>query len=149
MSEGDWRKISACLFWSSWGCIGDVIAGSYNTGKLDTVEGKFALDLLAYLCRKHLWNNTLSDDPLFYQDKLYRSLKKTDSLFIPYASEKKERDQTWRTKPWEEAGLRAYLIGLRTEDCPDASLVSISLRDWPLICYRASKTMLWNHSARN
>jgi hypothetical protein len=112
----DWRKIAACLFWSSWGVIGDVIAGSYNSGKLGTVEGKFALDLLAYLCGKRLWNNTLADDPLFYKDKLYRSLRKSDSPFIPYTSEKKERDQTWRTKPWPEAGLRTYLIGLRIED---------------------------------
>jgi hypothetical protein len=46
----DWQKISACLFWSSWSLIGNVVADSYIAGKLDSVEQKFSLDLLAYLC---------------------------------------------------------------------------------------------------
>lgn len=112
----DSGSISTRLFWSSWGLIGSVLANSYNTGRLDRVERKFALDLLAYLCAKRLWNNTLTDDPLFYEDELYRSLRKTDSAFIPYASNKKERYQAWRTKPWQETKLRAYLQGLRPED---------------------------------
>jgi len=33
-------------------------------------------------CGKRLWNNTLMDDPLFYEDKLYRSLRKSDSPFV-------------------------------------------------------------------
>jgi hypothetical protein len=78
----DWQKISACLFWSSWSLIGNVVADSYIAGKLDSVEQKFSLDLLAYLCGKRLWNNTLMDDPLFYEDKLYRSLRKSDSPFV-------------------------------------------------------------------
>jgi hypothetical protein len=110
------HKISACIFWSSWSLMGDVLAASYSTGELDRVERKFALDLLAYLCGKRLWNNTLVDDPLFYDDKLYRSLRQSNSPFIAYASDKVERYQGWRTKPWQETGLRAYLHGLRQED---------------------------------
>jgi hypothetical protein len=109
-------QIRKCLFWSSWGLIGSVLANSYNAGKLDRVERKFALDLLAYLCAKRLWNNTLTDDRLFYEDKLYRSLRKSESAFIPYASDKIERYQAWRTKPWQETKLRAYLDGLRPQD---------------------------------
>jgi hypothetical protein len=73
------------------------------------------LDLLAYLCGKRLWKNSLADDPLFYEDKLYRPLRRSDSAFVPYASGKAERYQGWRTKPWQEARLRAYLDGLRPE----------------------------------
>ena len=108
--------INSCLFWSSWGMIGNVLANSFSAGTLGTVESKFVLDLLAYLSAKRLWNNTLADDPLFYRDKLYRSLRKSDSPFIPYASDRPERYQAWRTKPWHEDKLRSYLQGLRPED---------------------------------
>jgi hypothetical protein len=68
-------------------------AGSvhYSAGILDGVERKFALDLLAYLSEKRLWRNTLVDDPLFYADKLYRSLRRSDSPFIPYPFDVKHR----------------------------------------------------------
>jgi len=112
----DSRTICACLFWSSWGLIGNVLADSYKTASLDSTERKFVVDLLAYLCAKRLWNNTLEDEPLFYEDKLYRSLKKSESRFVPYASDKPERYQAWRNKPWQEAKLRTYLNGLRTQD---------------------------------
>jgi hypothetical protein len=112
----DSQVIRACLFWSSWGLIGSVLAEGYNAGKLDPVERRFALDLLAYLCGKRLWKNTLPDDAMCYQDKLYRSLRKSDSPFVSYSSDKTERYQAWRTKSWEEANLRAYLHGLRAED---------------------------------
>jgi hypothetical protein len=68
-ADVDPSKICACLFWSSWGLIGDVLAKSYGAGTLDAVERKFTLDLLAYLSEKRLWNNTLADDPVFYADK--------------------------------------------------------------------------------
>ena len=93
-----------------------MVADSYSADSLDRVERKFALDLLAYLCGKRLWKNTLTDEPVFYEDELYRSLRKTDSAFIPYASGKTERYQAWRTKPWQEEKLREYLNGLRPED---------------------------------
>jgi hypothetical protein len=115
-ADVDACAIRACLFWSSWSLVGSVLAASYSGGKLDNVERKFALDLLAYLCGKRLWNNTLEDDPLFYGDKLYRSLRKNDSPFVPYAYSKVERYQAWRTKPWQEANLREYLQGLRCQD---------------------------------
>lgn len=110
------EKICECLFWSSWSLIGDVLSESYGAGKLESVERRFALDLLAYLCGKRLWKNTLADDPLFYEDKLYRPLRRGDSAFVPYATGKAEPYQGWRTKPWEESRLRAYLGGLRPED---------------------------------
>lgn len=112
-ADVDPSKICACLFWSSWGLIGDVLAKSYGAGTLDAVERKFTLDLLAYLSEKRLWNNTLADDPVFYADKLYRSLRRNDSPFIPYGKNKEERYQGWRKKPWQEEKLRAYLNGLR------------------------------------
>jgi hypothetical protein len=115
-ADVDACAIRACLFWSSWSLVGSVLAASYSGGKLDNVERKFALDLLAYLCGKRLWNNTLEDDPLFYGDKLYRSLRKNDSPFVAYAYSKVERYQAWRTKPWQEANLREYLQGLRCQD---------------------------------
>lgn len=115
-SDVDPGSIRKCLCWSSWGLVGSVLANSYNEGKMDRVERKFALDLLAYLCAKRLWKNTLADDRLFYEGKLYRSLRKSESTFIPYASDKIERYQAWRTKPWQETNLRAYLDGLRPED---------------------------------
>jgi len=112
-ADVDPSKICACLFWSSWGLIGDVLAKSYGARTLGAVERKFALDLLAYLSEKRLWKNTLADDPVFYADKLYRSLRRSDSPFIPYGEGKEERYQGWRQKPWEEEKLRAYLNGLR------------------------------------
>lgn len=112
----DSRRIAACLHWSSWGDIGDVLARSYAGGKLGQVEQRFALDLLSYLASKGLWKNTLPDNPFFYPDKLYRSLRRTGSPFIPYSAAKLERYHAWRTKPWEENKLRGYIVGLRAED---------------------------------
>jgi hypothetical protein len=115
-ADVDPKEICSCLFWSSWGLIGDVLAKSYDAGSLGGVERKFALDLLAYLSEKRLWKNTLADDPLFYENKLYRSLRRNDSSFIPYGAGKVERYQGWRTKPWQEEKLREYLNGLRQAD---------------------------------
>jgi hypothetical protein len=112
----DSGTITKCLFWSSWAMIGNVLANSVAAGTLGPVENRFALDLLAYVSAKRLWKNTLADDPRFYRNKLYRSLRKSDSPFIPYASGKIERYQAWRTKPWQEEKLRSYLSGLRPED---------------------------------
>ena len=110
------QAIASCLHWCPWSAIGDVLAQSY-LGKLSSeVEQRIALDVLAYLSHKHLWNNTLPDDPLFYQDKLYRTLQRDGSAFIPYGKQKAERYQAWRTKPWSESSLRAYLDRLRIED---------------------------------
>src|SRR5205823_5751569 len=91
-------------------------ANSFVAGAIGTVERKFTLDLLAYLSAKRLWKNTLADDPIFYRDKLYRSLRKSDLPFSAYSSGKTERYQAWRTKPWQEDKLRIYLYGLRLED---------------------------------
>ena len=72
--------------------------------------------VLAYLCEKRLWKNTLPDDPVFYSDKLYRSLQKDGSAFVPYATQKRERYQDWRFKPWEKTVLRDFLAGLTLKD---------------------------------
>ncbi len=66
--------------------------------------------------RKRLGENILDDNRLVYDDKLYRSVQKSDSPFVAYASERPQRDQRWRTKPWHEAELRKYLHSLRPED---------------------------------
>ena len=115
-AEVDSPTISKCLSWSPWSIIGDVVASSYINQAMDAVERKFALDLLAYLCLKRLWNSSLPDDPIFYLDKLYRPLRKSDSRFVPYSHTKGYRYQGWRTKPWEESTLRTFLSGLRVED---------------------------------
>ena len=82
--QADERAIRACLYWSSWSDIGEVLAETYGSGLLTDVERRFALDLLAYLCQKGLWKSTLADDPLFYGNKLYRILRTDSSPFIPY-----------------------------------------------------------------
>jgi hypothetical protein len=110
------RTVASYLHWSSWGAIGDVLAESYVGKLLSEVEQRFALDLLAYLSHKRLWKNTLPDEALFYQEKLYRTLQRSESPFIAYCEEKAERYQAWRTKPWDRSSLRAYLGGLRAED---------------------------------
>jgi hypothetical protein len=112
----DPKIIGTCLYWSSWGFIGDVLARLYQANVVEEVERKFTLDLLSYLSGKRLWKNTLADDPLFYGDKLYRSLTRADSPFVPYGDGKAERYQGWRTKPCQEEKLRDYLNGLRIED---------------------------------
>jgi hypothetical protein len=77
--------------------IVNVLANSFSTGTLGTVESKFVLDLLAYLSFKRLWNNTLMDNLLFDRNTLYRGLRKCDSPFIPYPPDKMERNKGWRT----------------------------------------------------
>ena len=107
---------TARLYWSSWSMIGEALAKSFESGSLSAVERNFALDLLSYLAKKRLWENTLTDDPGFYDDKLYRPLQLTDSPFVPYADKGIEVDNTWRSKDWDEAALRQFLRHLRWED---------------------------------
>ncbi|HEY5473013.1 MAG TPA: hypothetical protein VIK32_07460 [Candidatus Limnocylindrales bacterium] len=104
------------IFWSSWGMIGDALAASVRSGALSTTERNFALDLLSYLSKKRLWQNTLEDDAAFYGDKLRLPLQATDSPFVPYADKSDDRDETWRSVDWDEDGLRQLLRGLRWED---------------------------------
>jgi hypothetical protein len=114
--EADEHAIRSCLYWSSWSDIGEVLADSYRSGLLTDIERRFAVDLLAYLCQKGLWKNTLADDALFYGNKLYRSLRTDGSPFIPYSSGKTDRYQGWRSKPWDSTALREFLAGLALKD---------------------------------
>lgn len=104
------------IFWSSWGMIGDALAVSVKTGLFDATERKFALDLLSYLAKKRLWQNTLADDIDFYNDKLRRPLQITGSPFVPYVDKGVDRDEAWRSIEWDEERLRQLLHGLRWED---------------------------------
>ena len=104
------------FFWSSWGMIGDSLAESLQSGLLGATERNIVLDLLAYLAKKRLWQNTLADDAGFYNDKLRRPLQTTGSPFIPYSDTGVERDQAWRSVSWDEDGLRQLLRSLRWED---------------------------------
>jgi hypothetical protein len=106
--------ITSCLHWAAWASIGDVIADA--RAQLSDSESKFALDLLAYLAHKRLWKNRLPDEPGFYSDKLYRSLRSNTSPFVPYAEQRPERYQAWRQKAWDETRLRELLGILRPED---------------------------------
>ena len=108
--------ISQCFYWSSWSMIADVLAQSYEKDLLSDIEKRFSMDLLAYLAKKRLWQNSLTDDPIFYGDKLYRSLQKTNSSFVPYSKQSTERDESWRGIAWEAEALRALLRKLRWED---------------------------------
>lgn len=109
-------SIASCLHWASWASIGDVIAGAYSSAHFGVSESGFARDLLAYLAQKRLWENRLDDEEGFYSDKLYRSLRRSTSPFLPHAQQRPERYQGWRDKSWSEAGLREFLKTLRLED---------------------------------
>lgn len=110
------REIAARLHWSSWAAMGDAFAAAYSTGTLDEIGQGFTLDVLAYLAKKGLWRNTLADAERFYNDKLYRPLRRDESPFVPYAQRERESYQGWRLKSWEEQALRRYLASLRPED---------------------------------
>jgi hypothetical protein len=77
--------VLSCLHWASWATVGDVVAAAYSQGEMGNCDGALALDLLAYLAKKRLWENRLADSRMFYSDELYRSLRRKDSPFIPYA----------------------------------------------------------------
>lgn len=104
------------LFWSSWGMIGDSLARSLQSGLLGASERGFVLDLLAYLAKKRLWQNWLTDDAAFYNDKLRRPLQTAGSPFVPYSDARFERDQAWRSVGWDEDELRRFLRSMRWED---------------------------------
>lgn len=108
--------IASCLHWASWASIGDVIARSYSSAQFSDSESGFARDLLAYLAQKRLWENRLDDEAGFYSDKLYRSLRRSTSQFLPYAQQRPERYSGWRDKSWDESGLSELLQSLRLED---------------------------------
>ena len=109
-------SIASCLHWASWASIGDVIAGAYSSDHFSDSESGFARDLLAYLAQKRLWENRLDDEAGFYSDKLYRSLRRNTSPFLPYAQQRPERYHGWRDKSWDETGLCELLQSLRLED---------------------------------
>lgn len=112
----DPRDISARLHWSSWSAIGDEVARAYTGGMLDAISQNFALDLLAYLAKKGLWQNTLTDEKLFYENKLYRPLRREGSPFIPYGQRERVSYDGWRSKAWTEEGIRHLLSSLSVED---------------------------------
>jgi len=114
--ETDPRQISECLFWSSWSTIGDIVAQSYKDKKLNGVEQRFSRDLLAYLAKKRLWENTLPDEQIFHDDKLYRPLAPNDSPFTPYSKKRTERDESWRAVVWDKEALVRLLNSLRWQD---------------------------------
>jgi hypothetical protein len=78
------ETITSCLYWASWASIGEAVASAYIAGTFGKCEKGFARDVLAYLTSKRLCKNALADEELFYTDELYRSLRKTDSPFVPY-----------------------------------------------------------------
>ena len=84
---------------------------SLATPKLDLL-----LISLSYLSKKRLWENTLSDRPEFYSNKLYRALQVSDSPFIPYAEQRPKGDESWRRRSWTEAELRLLLSDLSWKD---------------------------------
>jgi hypothetical protein len=113
-NEGvDPARITHCLYWTSWSKIGEVLARSYKENRIDEKVRGFALDLLAYLTQRRLWENTLPDEPLFYGNKLYRSLQVSNSPFIPYSQQRPESDNSWRDdNSWNESSLRELLACL-------------------------------------
>jgi hypothetical protein len=108
-------EIALCLHWSPWSAIGEVLAEKYIRADMTDIELKFVRDLLAYLCHKRLWRNSLPDEELFYCDKLYRPLQISASPFVPYSAYRPPYDQTWRTGQWTERRLLAFLAALRFE----------------------------------
>lgn len=109
-------KIQPCLRWAPWASIGDSVADAYSGGQLNDVELKIARDLLAYLALKGLWENTLEDEEIFYQDRLYRALRRDGSPFVAYSHQHPERYDAWRGKAWDESSLRNLLGTLRIAD---------------------------------
>jgi hypothetical protein len=101
------EHIVSRLFWNSWSSIGDALASAYLHTALEKCGRNFVRDLLAYLAAKGLWQNILPDEPLFYEGKLYRSLQRTDSPFVPY--QKARRNQDWRNNAWDTPSLESHL----------------------------------------
>jgi len=108
--------VMKCLYWASWSTVSERVADAHQAGQLSPSEAAFALDLLAYMSKKGLWENTLTDDQVFYDDKLYRPLCRDGSPFQPYATRSAQRYQGWRRKSWDEQSLRDFLADLRIED---------------------------------
>ncbi len=84
---------------------------------LEGTEWKLALDLLAYLKKKGLWNEAISPDILarVAGDKLYRVLD-PDGTFIPHRGRQNQRDQAWRSGSWTDAELRDFLASSSDEE---------------------------------
>ena len=101
--EVDPLKITCCLHWSSWARIGNVLAQSYCGNIFNDTEKLFARDVLAYLAKKGLWANALADEPVFYEDKLWRPLRVNDSTFVPFKGQRKNADNSWRSVAWDNA----------------------------------------------
>jgi hypothetical protein len=130
-------QVRTCLYWWSWASIGDVVHDALERDSLNETENWFALDLLAYLKAKGLWNGGLSEKRLAHVqgDKLYRVLL-PPGTFIPYRQTKPVLDQSWRNNAWEVEDLRKLLgrLGHREQvllkvlaEAPDASLTQAEI----------------------
>jgi hypothetical protein len=106
----DPQKITACLHWSAWADIGNIVAQSYTLGLLNETEQLFAREILAYLAKKKLWRNTVSDEQAFSEDKLWRELRASNSAFMPFKNKRRELDNGWRRIPWDDANDLATLL---------------------------------------
>jgi hypothetical protein len=80
-----------------------MVAQSYTLGLLKETEQLFARDILAYLAKKKLWRNTLSDEQAFSEDKLWRELRASNSAFMLFKNKRRELDNGWLPTPWDDA----------------------------------------------
>jgi hypothetical protein len=108
--------ISNRLYWAPWASVAHAVATAFSKGLLSKPESKFAVDLLSYLAKKGLWENSLPDNEALHLNKLHRSLCRDESPFTPYARRPVDRYQGWRDKQWDENSLRGFLQGLRLQD---------------------------------
>lgn len=104
--------VRACLFWCSWGQIGETVHDALENNGLNETEKRFAFDLLAYLKVRGFWNGTLSEKLLaqIQGDKLYQELLPT-GLFVPYGQVKPVLDQSWRSNDWKGNEELQQLLG--------------------------------------
>jgi hypothetical protein len=92
------------------------LAQSYSGTVLNETERLFARDVLAYLAKKGLWQNTLTDEAAFYADKLWRPLRINDSSFVAFKHQRRNDDNGWRRIPWDnEDALKRVLRALPTK----------------------------------
>jgi len=105
------------FYWCNWASVGKTVCLALENGLLDRTEKKLALDLLAYLKKKGLWNDQVNTKLLaeLAGDKLYRVLDPTGT-YIPHRPRQQQRDQTWRTGSWTDAELHAFLADLSDEE---------------------------------
>jgi len=109
------EDITSRLHWAAWETVGVALARAYQADSFTSTERHFALDLLAYLAKKDLWQSTLGDDELFYTDPLLTALTKSDSEFSKKHRKRRTRDQSWTRGAWSEAELRDFLHEFKNE----------------------------------